>query len=433
LNGFKRTILSVIAIIAGAAMSAEGLTVTLYTPRPSQRAFHESDARFRVLACGRRWGKTLACVNEVAHVGLNNPGKLIWWVAPVYSQSVIAEKMLHAGLRRLPGLRRLRGAREILFPNGSRIAFKTAENYDALRGVGLEFLVIDEAAKVPQAAWQEALRPTLSDTGGRAVFISTPAGRNWFYHLWLLGASGENPEYQSWTLPTSDNPFIPAGEIEAARRELPERVFRQEYLAEFLENESSAFGNVDACLTPAGPREARGGDSLSVGIDLAKAADYTVLVAFEARSSTVIGAQRFNRMEWPAQEERIKAFHKRYPGPMLVDSTGLGDPVYDHLRRASLPVKGYKFTAESKTRLIEHLAVEMEAGRVKLPDPVLHREPVWAHLANELRAFEGHMGLAGKMKYSAPEGYHDDCVIALALAVWAARHRHTPRSALINL
>jgi len=119
--------------------------------------------------------------------------------------------------------------------NGSRIQLKGADNSDALRGVGLDFLVVDEAAYVDEKVWKEVLRPTLSDTGGSALFISSPSGRDWFYKLWLLGRDPEFPEWASWQYTTIDGGNVPEAEIEAARRDLDERTFQQEYEARFTD------------------------------------------------------------------------------------------------------------------------------------------------------------------------------------------------------
>ena len=410
--------------------TAEARTIELYHPRNDQLQFHESDARFRVLACGRRWGKTLACVNELLYECLDNPGARAWWLAPTYQQSATAENIVLSGLHGLPGLRHRRGERLYIFPNDSRLAFKTADNYEALRGEAIDAVVLDEAARIHPEAWRAVVRPMLSDRGGRAVFISTPAGRNWFYALWLRGQEADETEYESWHFPTRLNPLITPEEIESARREMPERTFRQEYEAEFLEDESTVFGTVSDCIDAGRKAETgKGSPGVSIGADLAKTTDYTVLVAFDPQTHSVVSARRFNRLAWPAQERRIRAFAGGYAdSAVLVDSTGLGDPVYDHLRAAGLNVRGYKFSSESKRKLIEHLSVEMEAGRVRLPDPKANEDTAYTHLVNELQAFEARVSPSGGVRYEAPADYHDDCVMALALAVWHARHRHTPRA-----
>jgi len=395
--------------------------IKLYTPHEGQKLFHDSPARFRILACGRRWGKTLACVNEVARVAWQNPGTLVWWVAPNYSQARIAfdefRKNLVGAVERA-----LATTLTIELVNGSSVAFKSAEIPDNLRGVGLHFLVMDEAARIRPAAWHEVLRPTLTDSAARAVFISTPAGRNWFYDLFSLGEDPQERDYASWCFPTSSNPFVSAADIEAARATLPERVFLQEYEAEFLEDETVVFRNVRVLVGPP-LRERDAGDRCVMGVDLGKLRDYTVCAVLETRSMHLIGFERFGSTDWTVQGRRIQDVARKFAAEVLIDSTGVGDPIYDWLRASGLRVKSYRFTAESKRKLIENLILTIDRRAVTLPNI--------PELINELEGFEQRISPSGAVLYGAPDGRHDDCVMALALAVWQATHAFSPRSIML--
>lgn len=207
---------------------------------PAQREIHASDARFRVASTGRRFGKTTLAVGELVVHAAQNPGSVLWWVAPVYQQSQIAFKML---LEMLPPSTRVanRSDREVLLWNGSVIAFKSADRPDNLRGEGVSFLVVDEAAYIKAETWQAALRPTLSDTGGRALLVSTFRGENFLYDLYRRGQDDEYAEWESWRFPTSANPHIPASEIAEAQRTLPHAVFEQEYMANPLVYKGAVF------------------------------------------------------------------------------------------------------------------------------------------------------------------------------------------------
>ena len=209
-----------------------------------QKMVHDSQARFKVLACGRRWGKTRLGVNECLTVA-SDRGRA-WWVAPSYKMSEVGWRPIRR-MTSQAGCSIRKADRTVEFPNGGEIAVRSADNPDSLRGEGLDLVVIDECAFVQETAWVEALRPALSDRQGRAIFISTPKGRNWFWRAFQRGQLG-SPDWASWQFPTSANPYIRPAEIEAARGGLPERVFRQEYLAEFLENEGAVFRNIAACI-----------------------------------------------------------------------------------------------------------------------------------------------------------------------------------------
>jgi len=296
----------------------------------------------------------------------------------------------------------------ITFINGSELWFKSADNPDALRGRGIDFLVIDEAATVKREAWENALRPSLSDTSGKAVFISTPKGHNWFFELWTRGNDPEYPNYQSWSHPTEANPYIPKTEIEEARHTLPDNVFRQEYMAEFLENVGSVFRGVKTCVK-GDFEEAKPNEQYVMGADLAKHQDFTVLCVLDS-DGHLCAFDRFSQLDWVFQRKRIVNLCQQYNARLLIDSTGIGDPIYDELRREHIRVDGYKFTSASKADLIENLSIQIENQTVSYPEV--------PQLINELELFTYTMSQSGTIRYSAPEGYHDDCVIGLALAAW---------------
>jgi len=381
-----------------------------YEPHKGQLDFHLSDARFRVLACGRRWGKDYCTVHEA--IKLCFPTKnLVWWVAPQYSQTKIGWDMALTFLNYDLVKSLNRSELCITFINGSELWFKSADNPDALRGRGIDFLVIDEAATVKREAWENALRPSLSDTSGKAVFISTPKGHNWFFELWTRGNDPQFQDYKSWKYPTEANPYIPKSEIEEAQRTLPDNVFRQEYMAEFLENVGSVFRNVRVCIRGAF-EEAKENKHYVMGADLAKHQDFTVCVVLDD-SGHLVAFDRFSELDWVFQRKRLVNLAQRYNARLLIDSTGVGDPIYDELRREQIRVDGYKFTSASKADLIENLSMRIENQTVSYPEI--------PELINELELFTYTMGQSGTIRYSAPEGYHDDCVISLALATWLLR------------
>ncbi len=220
------------------AVATREITVTLPRLHPSQRLVRDSSARFKVLACGRRWGKTLLgvalCVESAAR------GGRAWWIAPTFPVASIGWRAIRYLAKQIPGSQIREVERIVTLPGGGWIQVKSSDNPDSLRGEGLDLAVFDECAFQVEEAWIEAVRPALSDRQGKALFISTPQGRNWFWRLWARGQAGD-PEWESWTFPTADNPYIDAAEIEAARAGLPERVFAQEYEADFSLSEGVFF------------------------------------------------------------------------------------------------------------------------------------------------------------------------------------------------
>jgi hypothetical protein len=161
---------------------------TVWRPHPGQRAIMDHDARFRVVACGRRWGKSEMAAHAALEGALETPDSTVWWVAPSYDQAndYGFDKMVPLlSPDIVAGEPKRTKPRAIEFVNGSTISFRSAEREDSLRGPGLDFLIIDEAGSVPERAWTEELRPALSDTLGEMLAIGTPRGRNWFYR-WFL-------------------------------------------------------------------------------------------------------------------------------------------------------------------------------------------------------------------------------------------------------
>jgi len=383
-----------------------------FCPRASQREIFRAPERFLALDAGRRWGKTLTELNWIIEGACETPGSINWWTAPVYAQSkMVFRSLLQAATRG----KAISAFKDIShselrteFVNGSVLHFKSADNPDTLRGEGLSRVVIDEAARVKREVWEDVLRPAVSDTRGRVLFGSTPKGKNWFYELWTRGQDKLQPEFRSWQFPTADNPKVSPEDIEQARQSLPVDVFKQEYLAEFLENSAGVFRNIKACIG-SGREELLPGKEYFAGLDLARLTDFTVLTILDQAGRQVYW-DRFNLLDWTVQKERIIPVIRKYKAKLNVDATGVGDPIYEDLRRAGLNVQGYKFTAESKKKLIETLMIGFDQKKISILDEKVQ--------TNELEIFEYAIGSSGMVHYSAPEGYHDDAVIALALAYW---------------
>jgi hypothetical protein len=379
----------------------------------------ESPARFRVVCCGRRWGKTLGFAHELLRAALLKPGDY-GWIGPTYP---VTERGVDALQRIAPDLI-FRGTspRMALLPNRSRIVFLSAEGDDATRilGWGFRGIVIDEAPRVAQKTLDQAIRPTLTDHQGWAAYVGTPKGRNWFFDQYTRGRAGQEG-FASFQMPTASNPLIARKELEEARASLPEDVFRQEYLAEFLEDSAGVFRGIDACLMPAGMPRGPAEGPYVLGVDLAKHQDFTVLIAADMRTGRCVEMQRFNRIDWPFQRDRIVELARALRARIVLDATGVGDAVYDELVRVWPAVEPVKLTSASKTEIIQGLMLAIERAELRWPAE-------WDVLTDELRRYEYDYSPQGRVSYNAPAGYHDDCVIALALAQWGRRQ---PRSGFL--
>ena len=387
-------------------MDEAGKTVE-YTRPPlaayqTDAIFH--DARYGLIEASTKSGKTHGClawIFEQAIIG-GGPGRNYWWVAPVYSQAKIAYSRLKLAIPH-----ELRHPNEsdltLTLQNGSIIWFKSAEKPDNLYGEDVYAAVLDEASRVREEAWY-ALRSTLTKTEGKVRLIGNVKGRkNFFYQMCRKAESGEQGHIHR-KIRAADAVkagIIKADEVEDAKRVLPAQVFAELYDAEPSDDGGNPFGlqAIRSCIKPLSSNPV-----VAYGIDLAKSVDFTVNIGLDA-SGTTSFFDRF-QMPWAETISRIKDRVKMTPA--YIDSTGVGDPVVEALQRGHTGrYEGYKFTSESKQKLMEGLAIAIQRGEVGFPDGAI---------VSELEAYEYEYTRTG-VRYSAPSGVHDDAVCALALAV----------------
>lgn len=297
-----------------------------------------------------------------------------------------------------------------------------------LKRVRFKRLVVDEAAALKEDRWHGELEPALMDYNGCAMFIGTPKGRlNWFCKLHERGLDSTQTLYQSWCFSSYENTpekggFIPKENIDAIAADMPSHLLDQEIFAKFLEGEGTVFRyltrQIKTGIPPLRPNEA-----VWIGLDVAKTVDFTVLVALR-KNGEVVGFERFNNLDWDFQKDRIRQFCKGFGKYILtVDATGVGDPIYDGLRRQGVNVRPYKFSNTTKRELIEGLSHMIDSGNIWFPGDPTRKEfrGDMRVLQSELEMFGYELGSQDTVYYGAPEGFHDDCVIALALAAWLIR------------
>jgi hypothetical protein len=394
------------------------------------------DLKFVVGACGTKFGKTYGCSILIARMAWEVKDSLNWWVAPSYKQSEMAYRLVKRLLPKDTFLEYKADLRlEIIEPDGSvhsAIEFKSAENDDNLRGFGVHFAILDEAARISQASY-ESVWTTMTQTDGRMVIISTPKGRNFFYDEYckgdktglLAGDVDPNPEWLSIRMPTWTNPYVKPQRIQMMQKNMPSDVFEQEIAARFMLESAGVFRGIEGCIKK-GLVDARGlpinetpirGQRYVMGVDLARKKDYTVIIVIDVMRRHVVYYSRFNEMSWAVQKRRIIEVSQDYNrARCYMDGTGLGDPIVEDVRSAGVPVECFIISNRSKQELIEKLRADIEFGRVSFP---MH--PM---LIKELRNFEYEINSNGNIKYSAPAGQHDDCVISLALATHGCSVRH---------
>lgn len=389
------------------------VTVVLPKLHKGQRKCYRERKRFNTVNCGRRWGKTLFGIYLVCLTALD--GHPAGWFAPEYKYLLPAWEECK---RRLAPITKRTSEQQKLIElhTGGTIEFWSMSDEDAGRSRKYKRVVMDESAMVLnlESIYNNAIRPTLSDLIGDAWMLSTPKGMNFFRRRWDLGQKGGD-KYSSWTMPTSTNPYIAASEIAEAKAELPERVFRQEFLAEFLEDAGGVFTGVRDAINPVAP--VRRGDALILagqhvgpfvmGVDLARYNDFTVISVVDSTGKQIFFL-RLQGMPWERQCDQIEKVAKIFPSvTIVVDATGMGDPVAEMLINRGLMVTPYKISATSKKALIDNLAMRIERKEALLLDV--------DEQTRELVAYEYQRTPSGRFTTNAPEGMHDDTVIALGL------------------
>lgn len=349
-------------------------------------------------------GKTSACIAWLFEQAIQGgEGDNYWWVAPVYAQAKIAFRRMKRGL---PPKMYMANNQEmtITLPNGALIWFKSADNPDNLYGDDVCAIVVDEASRVKEEAWH-ACRSVLTATRGPLRAIGNVKGRkNWFYQLARKAEAGEPG--MSWAKLTAWDAVaggvLAKDEIEDAKRLLPENVFKELYLAEASDDEGNPFGlkHIEACTIPAMPFS----KPIAIGADLAKSQDWTVAIGLDQQGA-VCGFERWQKKSWGETTAILTKLINFTPA--LIDSTGVGDPIVEQIMAKCRRASGYTFTMQSKQKLMEGLAVAIQSRKVFFP-----KGPITAELEN----FEYEYLRTG-VRYTAPPGFHDDCVMALGLAV----------------
>lgn len=354
-------------------------------------------------------------------------GESILWASPTYDQCRIGWGELRKAVGVVAEFNQSR--MEVQFPNAGRVIFRSLDNPDNARGHTADGVIVDEAPLVAERAWYEIIRPVISDTGGWVGFGGTPKGRNWFWRESM--AARDRDDSKAWAIPTLgvtvqdgqlirqshplENPDFPFSEAQQMFGTLPEAIFRQEFMAEFLEDAGTVFRHVMDIATA---QAASSGHDTFMGVDWGKHQDWTVVTVLDAQG-TMMAMDRFNQIDYTVQLGRLRAMIDRYkPVKVMAETNAMGEPLVEQLQRQALPVEGYTTTSASKALMIEALALAFERNEVHiLPEPTL---------ISELQAFEMSRLPSGAVRYAAPEGMHDDCVISLALALQAMT-RHRPR------
>lgn len=360
---------------------------------------------------GRRWGKTITGGYINMNV-LRQHGRAAW-VVPTYKNgralwrwvSSVCAPLAQAGYMSIS-----KSERVITTHAGGFFAVYSAENIDAIRSESFNVVIGDEAARISGEGWQDAVRPTLADADGDEILISTPKGKNWFYNEYQMGVRQEN-EYMSWTAPTNANPSENIRKaFDLARLRVPERTFRQEWLAEFVDD-GALFRNIYE-LSTLQTQEPEQGKSYVIGVDWGRVSDATVFSVLDAKGLKQVYLDRMTDTDYATQRMRLQVLSKKYNNAVvLAESNSIGQPNIEALQSMRVPVMGFVTTNSTKAEIVQALELAFENKSIRLLDNEIQK--------SELSSYESERLPSGLIRYNAPEGMHDDTVMALAIA-WHA-------------
>ncbi len=375
------------------------ITITLPRLYPKQQEIKDDDSRFKVICAGRRVGKTILVTDIAVNAMLQ---KLrVCYITPTF---LLADEIYDKILEAFPPLlisKQNKSSRKISIITGGWISFFSGEALSRSRGLEYDLIIIDEASQIPdlKTEWYSSLRPLLMKTGGKAYIISTPLGMNYFYSLFQKGVNKENG-FKSWQFTSYENPHLPKDELDELVKEMPEAIYKQEILAEPMQNQNNPIGtdNINNNIITELSTE----PEVVIGIDVASVVDWTVIVGLDINGK-MTRYQRFQH-PWPVVKQIIEAL----PSDILkvIDSTGAGEVLYQSLQETCQNIIGMKFTTESKPKMFFQMIKDIEAGNLKYNQEA----------ANEFHTLEYKYSSTGHISFAAQQGYHDDICCAIALA-----------------
>lgn len=395
---------------------AKTITIEAFTPHKKQRDLidicNDDKIKYIIASVGRQWGKTFLAINMLLKWVLEDNNSTSMWVAPIYSQSKkVFQEM--SKLLKETGMTQSINKSEltITFINGSVITFRSAEREDGLRGNTLQYLVVDEAAYIKDNVWSEVLRATVFVKGRKVLFLSTPKRKNWFYEMAMRGLSEDYPQYATFIGSSYDSPYITKEELKEAKMSLPDNIYRQEILAEFIDDSGEVFSNIKAncVLDEYKPKEQT--ERYYAGLDIGRANDYTVLTILNTKGEVVkIFRQRHN--SWNVIVSEVVKHLREFNARCLIEVNGVGDPIYEQIRKQYPNVEPFVTSSDSKQNIVEELILTLNEEKIKLPSPDLNPD-----LYKELSVFTyEYSPKTRRVKYGSPNGFHDDMVMSLAIA-----------------
>lgn len=389
-------------------MSSSTVTITIPRLHEAQLRIKGERKRRNVICCGRRFGKNVLLQDLAVETGLAHK-KPIGWGAPIYKQTLDDFRTLADVLA--PVISRKSSAEMRLeLVGGGSIEFWSLDKPDNIRGKKYGRFIVNEAGMVPNLLdiRNYIISPTLIDYQGDEYYAGTPKGMNGFFSLF----NQTSEDWAQWQMSSYSNPHIPPEELDSLKDTMTERAYQQEILAQFLEDGGGVFRGVRACAVLEPQEPTRGGQYV-IGVDWGRSNDATVFMVLDIVNRRVAVMDRMTDTDYASQRLRLQSLSQRYNGAtVLAEANSIGQPNIEALQNMNVPVTGFTTTNATKAQIIQALELAFERQEIEILNDEL--------LINELMAYQSERLPSGLIRYGAPEGIHDDTVIGLALAWWAA-------------
>lgn len=385
--------------------------IKLFTPYEKQRevinAIQDENIFFIVVCAGRQVGKTLLGMNIAIKWAIDNKNRVIYWVSPTYEQQQKVYKNIVNACHHTGAIKSNKsgGGTEIIFQSGSRILFRSSAQENSLRGESVDYMILDEGAFIKRDVLNEILLPMLSSKGKKLLVISTPKGKNWVYDWYLKGFS--EPRYKSFRFSTYDSPYVNKELVDLAKKSTPDKIFRQEYEADFVDG-ASVFNNIDEVMLLDELTMPLPNSEYWAGIDIALVNDSTVLSILD-NNGDLVKYYRWTNIESPKLIEEIITVNRIWNfRKVLIENNNQGLGIFQSLKLKMSNIMDVNTNTKTKPEMVNALihAFNMKSFKIFKDE----------YLRIELEAFMFKQNDNGHIKFMADNGFHDDCIMSLAIA-----------------
>jgi hypothetical protein len=392
------------------------INIKLFKPYDKQKevinALIDDSIEDVMLLAGRRVGKSTLAENIAIYWAIHDPGCRIFWVSPSESQ---ASKVYYDIMRALGDsikhiIESNKGGKsdiEIVFKNGSAILFRSARSGDSLRGEGINYMILDEAAFISQTVYEQILQPMLLTSGKKLFIITTPKGKNWIFDKW--NEWQEMPDCRVFRWSSYDSPYSPKSKLNKTKQSLNPKIFAQEYMAEFIDS-SSVFNNISELMFLDELDAPEASKKYWAGIDIGLINDASVLSIID-EDNNIVKLYHFNNVEAPELMNEIVNINNKWKFQKIaIENNNQGLVIYQDLKRRMNNIVEFNTNTKTKGEIINKMIHMFNMKEINLVNDIVFR--------SELESFVFNQNQTGHMTFAADKGAHDDTVMATAIAIW---------------